>query len=666
MTKLLLFSKNVPLYNDYQNPIRFKTIEERSTFFAKYDLRYKNVEFWKNLSSRNITYGNGLNMSVIIPLDSGVGYPENVEGLPQKLEPNYLCVREIYGDGTSQESIDKFYFINNLSLVNSKAIRVDCELDVMTTFLYGIHYKINGKVFAERKHCDRFIKKENKYYYRIDDILLNEDFETSMTPDILENEKILTCKYPQLDDYTNLFLKDKKFMVIISTMPLAPNVEETKRSALYVSNGNNAQTSDSNISTNLYYSIIPLFATYDESGNVYGSELNVEYWVKTYNENSNIINACIIPYFLLQTISQTDFAYNMTDKKCIVKSTLSNNELLYIKENNHYMIELHRLYNTELESINYTLLNEIDSTDFNTLVDRDNKYEPKLQRTPYKMLILHANETQFSYDKMLLNSKEINVKTCVIPLPNKVGGFTYVNITDFTTFVSPYKNSKYMGFGCVNNINRNINILNNKWQEYITANKNFEKLYQVSMLSASTNAITGIGLTASGLATGNPLAISQGGSMGVSGISSLITNTANYIFNNDNIKSQPDTVKTLKDDAYLSQLLYDNEQPRIFEYKINDLMVNKVSDFFFNFGYKYNQDIYFAEFFNRQRFNYIKINDDIKCKLEAVMYDGDEYQMNANIIKKLNSIFNNGCTLWNVCEEEFNTEYENWEVSLSE
>ena len=62
---------------------------------------------------------------------------------------------------------------------------------------------------------------------------------------------------------------------------------------------------------------------------------------------------------------------------------------------------------------------------------------------------------------MLLNSKEINVKTCVIPLPNKVGGFTYVNATDFTTFVSPYKNPKYMGFGCANNINRNINILNN-------------------------------------------------------------------------------------------------------------------------------------------------------------------------------------------------------------
>ena len=40
--------------------------------------------------------------------------------------------------------------------------------------------------------------------------------------------------------------------------------------------------------------------------------------------------------------------------------------------------------------------------------------------------------------------------------------------------------------------------------------------------------------------------------------------------------------------------------------------------------------------------------------------------MNANIIKKLNSIFNNGTTLWNVCDEQFNTEYENWEVSLSE
>ena len=167
MTKLLLFSKNVPLYNDYQNPIRFKSIEERSTFFAKYDSRYKNVEFWKNLTSRNITYGNGLNMSVVIPLDSGVGYPENIEGLPQKLEPNYLCVREIYADGTSQENVDKFYFINNLTLVNSKAIRVDCELDVMTTFIYGIHYRINGKVFAERKHCNRFYLKSNMWKFNI-------------------------------------------------------------------------------------------------------------------------------------------------------------------------------------------------------------------------------------------------------------------------------------------------------------------------------------------------------------------------------------------------------------------------------------------------------------------------------------------------------------------
>ena len=113
-------------------------------------------------------------------------------------------------------------------------------------------------------------------------------------------------------------------------------------------------------------------------------------------------------------------------------------------------------------------------------------------------------------------------------------------------------------------------------------------------------------------------------------------------------------------------MIYEVEYPRLILYKANDTLMQKAYDFYFNFGYKYNQDIFFTEFFNRQRFNYIKINDDIKCRVQTLTFNGDKYQMNANIIKKLNSIFNNGTTLWNVCDEQFNTEYENWEVSLSE
>ena len=132
------------------------------------------------------------------------------------------------------------------------------------------------------------------------------------------------------------------------------------------------------------------------------------------------------------------------------------------------------------------------------------------------------------------------------------------------------------------------------------------------------------------------------------------------------MQAQPNELKNLSNDVYFSHMVYEVEYPRLILYKANDTLMQKAYDFYFNFGYKYNQDIFFTEFFNRERFNYIKINDDIKCRVQTLTYNGVEYQMNANIIKKLNSIFNNGTTLWNVCDEQFNTEYENWEVSLSE
>lgn len=668
MTKLLLFSKNVPLYNDYQNPIRFKSIEERSTFFAKYDSRYKNVEFWKNLTSRNITYGNGLNMSVVIPLDSGVGYPENIEGLPQKLEPNYLCIREIYADGTSQENIDKFYFINNLTLVNSKAIRVDCELDVMTTFIYGIHYQINGKVFAERKHCNRFYLKSNMWKYNIHDTLLIDDIENTINADVSENYIETVPSYEVVDDVTNNYLKDKKFLLIISAEPLDKenNVDAQGVDKLKIENGTGVT-----LSTSLYYSLVPLFDYWHENIQVSPS-INVNKLINNFNETSNIINAVVIPYCIINNIQSANFYYDATNSKFIINTPTPNNEYAYHKYGQDCgFIKLLTINSTFQLSKKFNINeNLIPSQDYSTLVDRDIKYEPKLHKMPYRKLSLYANDKSYDYDKLLLNTEEGSIQTYIIPSASTTQAMSFIrgvrtkDIDD--KYKTPYENEIYKGVGCMNSLNKGINLLNDKWQQFVTQNKNWQYLQDIEVGQTALKALTSLSLMAFGGATGNPLLMVGGGVSSVStAINTALTGERQRL-QNENIQAQPNELKNLSNDVYFSHMVYEVEYPRLILYKANDTLMQKAYDFYFNFGYKYNQDIFFTEFFNRQRFNYIKINDDIKCRVQTLTFNGDKYQMNANIIKKLNSIFNNGTTLWNVCDEQFNTEYENWEVSLSE
>ena len=668
MTKLLLFSKNVPLYNDYQNPIRFKSIEERSTFFAKYDSRYKNVEFWKNLTSRNITYGNGLNMSVVIPLDSGVGYPEDIEGLPQKLEPNYLCIREIYADGTSQENIDKFYFINNLTLVNSKAIRVDCELDVMTTFIYGIHYQINGKVFAERKHCNRFYLKSNMWKYNIHDTLLIDDIENTINADVSENYIETVPSYEVVDDVTNNYLKDKKFLLIISAEPLDKenNVDAQGVDKLKIENGTGVT-----LSTSLYYSLVPLFDYWHENIQVSPS-INVNKLINNFNETSNIINAVVIPYCIINNIQSANFYYDTTNNKFIINTPVPNNEYGYHKYGQDCgFIKLLTINSTFQLSKKFNINENLTpSQDYFTLVDRDIKYEPKLHKMPYRKLTLYANDKSYDYDKLLLNTEEGSIQTYIIPSASTTKAMSFIrgvktkDIDD--KYKTPYENEIYKGVGCMNSLNKGINLLNDKWQQFVTQNKNWQYLQDIEVGQTALKALTSLSLMAFGGATGNPLLMVGGGVSSVStAINTALTGERQRL-QNENIQAQPNELKNLSNDVYFSHMVYEVEYPRLILYKANDTLMQKAYDFYFNFGYKYNQDIFFTEFFNRQRFNYIKINDDIKCRVQTLTFNGDKYQMNANIIKKLNSIFNNGTTLWNVCDEQFNTEYENWEVSLSE
>lgn len=177
------FCSNVPLNNTYKNAVHFTTNEERIAFFQNYIKisTGSNVQYNFNFKPNP----NSLTTTLVI----------NFEGLPYSKKTiyniNYILVHQNFDNET--EPTEGYYFVTGVRCIRKDVVEFSLELDVMSTYPYGMAWEARNKVFVERKHCNRFRSAPYRGVYYFASV--NGDYDSYVNSgDELDN--VYEAQYP--------------------------------------------------------------------------------------------------------------------------------------------------------------------------------------------------------------------------------------------------------------------------------------------------------------------------------------------------------------------------------------------------------------------------------------------------------------------------------------
>ena len=677
VSQIKMFDKIVPLDNEYKNPIRFTTKAQAYTFFNGYMTNFditSNAN-WSLQPRYNITFGDGINQTITYLLPKK-DYPSNL------LNGNYAVTREFNSALSTQ--VIKFWFVNNIEILNyddeteNNLIKLELELDVLSTNIYGIDYEIEKNVMFERKHCNRFktTNVSDRYVFDLDTIKSYDELDENVVADVTKQVKKFEY-YDNVQIASSLKARLRKInwcYFIFSEKPSFDSGIEaivSKQFGIANSTDSVSATIDGWLSksmnlTGLYIYAVPMverfkFASNDTHSYSFSDTYN--FIMGTYS--ASLVNIIVLPFICdLYVSNATISELNDTYSTFIYEPyhyTQNNTEMFgnigviisYSGSGDYSFLRIHYLKeNSSFESALIPLLTNFALSNYGDSVAKDITLEPKLQKAPYSYIMLKTMNGEYIYDKTLLNQNYVlpttrimlNATGCKIQHtlePYQVGS---VGGSDFY-----YEHQQVEQQGIIEDITTSLNLKNDEWANYIAQNKNWKLMTLLSPISGSlsANARKGENLKSSIGLTGS-LAV-------VNGISNLIELS--------NIKARPESIKASANDFYFQFILGKGITPKIIYKELNSEVKQRVFDYYFEYGYKVNKDLPFASAFNRKNFNYIKIDDNIINRFK-ILTDNKNY-INKKIIDKINEIFNNGCKLWNVTNDLFDNTKENWEVSIT-
>lgn len=496
-----------------------------------------------------------------------------------------------------------YAFINEINMVSNKSVELLLQIDEFQTHMFDIEIK---ESFIEREHQDRF------YYFGKDDYrtgfrkynIIDEGLD-------IGNEYIVSNS--NLIGYENE--KHVVWFVALFKENPTPNIptfsHESFKSIFY--------SMCFPIRTSTIQPSIELRSGLDRD-----DFIKLDEFMELYGADPNLYQCFLLPYSPLS---------NKIIKKDGLQYYIDESSRSYIVipdfQKNKVAFSLSKIIYTEGNEIKYVLKNYKleDYLDINE--NRNIEFESKLYSNPfrYNLITNFQDEGLIVKNESLMPFLDNNIRWgCSIgDNPKELIGIN-------TKYYSKHNNK--IGF---------FDLKNDAWLEYMYNNKASIK----SGLLVQTATTLGSSLIGTAI-SGNPLSA-------ISGVISAGTNIANELIKRENIKQQPDNIRSgglnIEFDFINGNIKY-----QILEYQVVDDIMKILYDYFFHYGYKC-KEIKVPDLQSRYYFNYIKtIGVNIKGNLS---------------LKKLNTIkdiFNKGTTIWHYRDSEtfrfLDYTKENAEVSL--
>lgn len=514
----------------------------------------------------------------------------------------------------NEETNKRYYaFITSKEWLRSDATAITIKIDPLQSFMFD--YELEES-FIEREHQDRFTSEltpiinsvtENIDYgntYQLNNVNKILSKRNKTTNNINIAWAVIICNDKLTDDsQTNASCLDNYYYYAVPFE--SPQTQTIQRRFYVKKNNENIELETANI-------ICKLIAT-NNASKIVSIKLyeNCPFYcnIKDYNTNDILITDSFT------TIVNVN-GKNIININSTIEKDINGNDSL-----------------RELNTYDLTLINNIN-LDINNAPNID--YETKLYADPYYFILLtnHNGEGLKINPKGLSNIYKIPIYYIPVCSPDSkimyyVKGYYGDNEGRFYNYID-------------NSVNE-IALTSDKWQEYLSQNK--ASATAGVAVNLGTSALT----TAIGAVTANPLAIAGG-------VLSFGQNIANTIIKQQDIKQQPNSVKSQGNNASFT-LVRQILGIELEFYSITEANKKRLFNYFNHYGYQCN-DFKKPNIRSRYYFNYIKtIGANINTGIDA------------DFRNELVNIYDNGITIFHYRDSQTfkginNYNYENVEMNL--
>lgn len=660
---------------DFLN-IRFKRLASQGSTHYRYTRVTKTGDF-------NFDYGNGLTTSLTLELSG------------DETLSNYLKVSYTYEGNTE----DIFYFITSITQVNSVTYRLALELDVIMTFGNELVGGLSGiPVFTRKKHCFRC--NSNGWIGSTDFQHIDSDF-VNVKANIVESKKVFLPKIAHASDDVNNTLRDIKWVYIaysgednptsytginnyehiktiygfrVLCLPLVPH---------FVVKGHVTNQPEWSIDIDVYESLRKLIGNgaykgakispYPPFNDVYSNDalfnnISISFTRNTNDEITHMTFDTGVGNHSAYTVTASGGTGNYWGKGfCMGNNLFTVIGKGDVTPNKDWSLSGFITINEENDDIySYGKPSVIEYTAQTPSIDNTIK-EYKLLFPPFRKYTLKTIYDrglelypQIYYSDVFStgeSSKQWDFKTITTCYP-----FDYTYYT-FTPTMNRFNAFNNYGLSGVNN--HSMPVGENALDYFNTTQAN--QYYQGKTAQAVTNALTILGSSALlgvGAYMGNPKLV-VGGAMGIaSGVKGEIDVYSSINAKQEDLMNTPDTFttggSTFAHDLAMSEYDEGSGDVDMFPYLLTNVcgasLEKTAMEIYYNFGYEVNRCCYFNDeltttiysttkvgvdehIFTRTLFNYVRIEDDITNKIRSA-------SVPLIVKQKLNTILNNGITLW--------------------
>ena len=600
---------------------------------------------WDMTGEYNFDFKNGLMGSVTLELT------------PEQTNANYMrvtCGSDVY-----------YYFITGISQDNFETYTLSLELDVIMTyqdeFLDGIE---NRPLFTERKHCHRYTN--NGLFPHCADFKSGDSAFAGVKPSVVKQVEDLHF-YGDME-----FIEEVKWLYVC----VDPDYinETNKDKMLYAFKG---------IKHPLAMICLPINATirFDLTNEDIGTP-----YQPVFDENdlkaviedlvgNGKVHSCKLssyPPFIASSIGKN------TDNDYTISGTYSVEDGMIFFDNSKTKLYLDNLGDQDPQDPKATrffvVLDEFEGDyDFEPC-NLETLFKNSVKPTPYL--------SRYNDPKLLFNPFRKYLLTSVYSSGNEFfpelqfadgvwsdGLFIFSSV--FTSYIADFNiftyqrqrvDDKYMPFYIdykMNNIGLSANV-NYTIPCGINALDSFnqsqaQSFYQsktASGITAGLSILGGVASIGAGIFSENPMLLVAGGtaiSGGIAGVTNTIKSTTAKI---EDLKNTPDAIN-VQGGSFVSDYARFNDLPFVTIYDVAEVIKTNANDYFYNYGYEVSRDCNFTKdiafdndvsggvdnnLIGRSVFNYIKLKEDITCKINA--------NIPLLVKQKISQVFNKGITLW--------------------
>lgn len=676
--RVWLCEKNVAWTDDYSNVIKFNTIANREDYFCSINDKKTFTQIFK---------GDSINPPIAI--DCNVNFIDNINGYVTLNMYNYYnpTASESNGGKLLLDIMNRnyliidlgdkynYYFIKDSVVKNRNVVEFTIKLDIFTTYLLDLDFKLPNKVMVERCHKDRFRRpQDNDLEYDKNIGLMEEKLPftdakiTTKIDDIIYNYRSILENKPQ----STLTYKDNNLWAYFfySSKPKITDfvLDETKfnfDSCLF-SCSNYEYNKDDYIAINqgFYVLSVPLFNCYyfnPEKTTLYDGNIGSNFILNRLSESVGLIK------IIISDINPLGYNYNYP----ITFDYSLDNTLFYQKKDGRYNkmwyynvankcgiigctnLRFKAINSVPLENIYSNIILKENLTK-NTIINEI--YEPKMYCNNIREIVLNnINNNKYTYCPIMIDKNILVINRTTTQLDVTISQ-CYINIPH-TLPTNIYENIEKNNGGAISNVSYELPTKSDAYTKFMAENKNY--YWQ------------GINKDISGMAQSTLKGATQGGVAGagmsaVGGGISAISNAIDRSLTIDNLQNTPDSLKN-KGFSFYGDYMSTRCKTRIQYLELPLYLRTFHLEYYYRLGYLIANIVESNKLFNRTIFNYVKLNDDIHDRIVSTL------NLNKNIETIINNSFNNGITFWEYSymdsperkQEPF--EYplvENWEKSL--